>query len=114
MIDSGHLDKLLTFQKRVEVSDGIGGITVSWSTAFETFGSLTPIKAEERLAAGRLEHTISHRVVVRYRADHTPQHRIKYVDKRNGATRYFRINSMVDTGESGWRLVMDVEEVFDV
>jgi SPP1 family predicted phage head-tail adaptor len=114
MIDSGHLDKWLTFQERVETDDGIGGITVSWVDDFDTFGSLSPIKAEERLAAGRLEHTISHRVVVRYRADHTPQHRIKYVDKRNGATRYFRIEGMVDTKESGWRLVMDVEEVFDV
>jgi SPP1 family predicted phage head-tail adaptor len=66
----------LTVQRKVTVSDGMGGQVVQWVTLFTTRGEVKPLSGREALQAMQLQASITHRIYMRYRADLTAADRI--------------------------------------
>lgn len=66
----------LTVQRKVTVSDGMGGMVVQWVTLFTTRGEVKPLSGREALQAMQLQASITHRIYIRYRADLTAADRI--------------------------------------
>ena len=63
-------------QRQATTPDGGGGFTLTWIDVDRIWASLEPVRGGERLVAGGLESTISHRVRIRRRDDVTPSHRL--------------------------------------
>lgn len=51
----GPLNKRVTFQAPNEVSNGSGGVTVTWSGDVTVWGGYSPERGRERVAGGRIE-----------------------------------------------------------
>lgn len=73
---AGMLREPLTFQRKVLVSDGMGGQTVTWITLLTTRGHVAPLSGREAMQAMQMQDSITHRIYVRYTADLTPADRL--------------------------------------
>jgi SPP1 family predicted phage head-tail adaptor len=82
------------------ISDGMGGYTSSWSDTITHYMEIRPLSANETFEAGKLEHSLTHRLFGRYRSGITPDMRIKYRDHRLGSDRYFDIVQIMNKGEA--------------
>jgi len=95
LIKPYELNKLLTFQAPVKVSDGAGGFTTTWlNVATGVYGALWPISATEIIKSDKPTMEVSHRVRIRYRKVMKPSWRISY------ANRYFNIVSIINPEEA--------------
>jgi SPP1 family predicted phage head-tail adaptor len=83
----------LTLEELSRVADEGGGFTESWITVATIFADPRPISGEERFEADRLAGSITHEVVLRYRAGVVPAMRL-----RKGA-RIFQILAVIDVEE---------------
>jgi SPP1 family predicted phage head-tail adaptor len=75
-LTAGSLREPLTVQRKVAVSDGMGGQAIQWLDLYTTRGQVKPLSGREALQAMQLQASITHRVYVRYRADIKPADRI--------------------------------------
>lgn len=75
-LTAGNLREPLTIQRKLAVSDGIGGQTVTWVTLSNTRGDVRPLSGREAVQAMQLQASLTHRIYIRYRADLTPADRI--------------------------------------
>lgn len=75
-LTAGMLREPLTIQRKVAVSDGIGGQTVTWLTIGSIRGYVKPLSGREALQAMQMQASITHRIYARYRADMTPADRL--------------------------------------
>ena len=75
-LTAGNLREPLTIQRKLAVSDGIGGQAVTWVTLSNTRGDVRPLSGREALQAMQLQASLTHRIYIRYRADLTPADRI--------------------------------------
>jgi len=89
----GNLDKKIELQSFASVSDGMGGMTDTWSTVTRVWASIWPIPAIEHVRAGAPTMIGTHRVGIRYYPGLDPSWRIKFGD------RYFSIVSIVNQNE---------------
>jgi SPP1 family predicted phage head-tail adaptor len=94
----------LTLEQLSRVADEGGGFTESWVTVATLSADLRPISGDERFEADRLAGSITHEVVLRYRAGVVPAMRF-----RNGA-RIFEILSVIDVEERRRWLICRCEE----
>jgi SPP1 family predicted phage head-tail adaptor len=75
-LTAGALREPLTFQRKLTVSDGMGGQAIQWIDLYTTRGQVKPISGREALQAMQLTASVTHRVYVRYRADLTAADRV--------------------------------------
>jgi SPP1 family predicted phage head-tail adaptor len=88
----GELRSRLTFQVANEIDDGYGGKQVEWADRFNAWAYIEPLSGREYFDAMQIQTEISHRVIVRYRNDITPDMRIKY------GGRILEIEAVIDIG----------------
>ncbi len=88
----GELRSRVTFQVANEIDDGYGGKQVEWADRFNAWAYIKPLSGREYFDAMQIQTEISHRVIVRYRNDITPDMRIKYGD------RILEIEAVIDIG----------------
>ena len=101
----GDLNKRIELQSPTSVSDGMGGETLTWSTAVTVWGSIMPVSANEVIKAGAPTMTVSHRVKIRYYSDLGADWRMKFGD------RYFSIVSIINPNEKNEVLDVLCKEV---
>jgi SPP1 family predicted phage head-tail adaptor len=89
----------------LESSDGFGGVVRSYAAGPQLWGAIEMVKGEERLAAGRAEQAVTHRVRLRYRDGITAAHRLVC------GLRRFNIRAAADPDGARRELVCLVEEV---
>jgi SPP1 family predicted phage head-tail adaptor len=94
----GDLKKRIELQSPVNTADGMGGITLSWTSEAYVWAAVWPVSANETIAAGGNPMTISHRIRIRYRSDITNAWRIVY------AGTYYNIVSIIDPNMRHWAL----------
>jgi len=88
---AGQLNKLITFEYQVTISDGMGGSSVTWTTKAENvWAAIWPASAKEIIAAQQETMVVTHRIRIRFRSDIKPDMRIKY------GTNYFNIVSRLN------------------
>lgn len=67
----GGMRQRLELQREQKTPDGAGGYLLDWETVDTVWAEVRPTGARERATAMRLRSEITHRVVIRYRADMT-------------------------------------------
>src|SRR5690606_21688709 len=77
MIDPGKLNRRLTLEAPTENDDGAGGVTRSYAAVGKLWASVEPRSGRGAVAAGALGATASHRIVIRYDAAVTVDHRFR-------------------------------------
>jgi SPP1 family predicted phage head-tail adaptor len=92
-ITPSDLRHRLTLEELNRVADDGGGFTESWVAVATVFADLRPISGSERVDADRLTGSVTHDVVLRYRAGVVPAMRF-----REG-TRIFQIVAVIDVDE---------------
>lgn len=100
----GKLRHQITIQQNTRSSDGSGGYSYTWSTFATIWGSVSPPNARQRFFADRLEHNITHVVVIRYMSGITSDMRISH----DG--RYLQIHGIRNPDERGISLELMCEE----
>ena len=100
----GALRTPIELEGRIETPDDGGGVTVAWSAIATIWANFAPVNAEERAKAYHLQVAVSHRIVLRRRADIDGNHRFRLGE------RLFRIRAAYDPDEGGRFLVCLVEE----
>lgn len=94
MIPIGNLDKIITLQSVTQTSDGMGGFTDSWGDEATCWAAIWPVSAAEIVKAQATTMVVTHRVIIRYRAEISMAWRVKY-----GSSRYFSIYSIITPNE---------------
>lgn len=87
-MDAGDLRDRVTLLKPSTTTDTQGGHTVTWAqlaTAPRMWAMVRPTGASERVQATALTATVGYQVVIRYRADVTPQMRLTWRPYRSTA-----------------------------
>lgn len=100
----GRLRHRLTIEAPVETSDGGGGRSTGWSTVATVWGHVSALSGNERLRAMQLESRVSHRIVIRHRAEVTARHRIRF------GARLFNIRAVIDRDQTRRFLEVLAEE----
>ncbi len=77
------------------------------------WASIWPLKGRELLQAQQVVSEVTHGVTIRFRRGVTTAQRVKYVDHRADATRYFKIRSALNRKEKNQWLDLMCEELVD-
>ncbi|HZS63569.1 MAG TPA: phage head closure protein [Xanthobacteraceae bacterium] len=107
MTTIGDLNQRLLLEEPVETPDGAGGVVRSYQTVTTLWAALVPVAAENVVIADGGGVTVTHRIVIRHRADVTARHRF-----RLGA-RIFQVAALRDEDGRGRFLDVAVEERAD-
>lgn len=75
-LHAGSLREPITIQRKVSVSDGMGGQAISWIDLATVRAHVKPLSGREALQAMQLQASITHRIYMRYRADLLPSDRL--------------------------------------
>ena len=84
------------FKQRVSIEryktepDGMGGTTQKWTEVDKVWCNIKPLSGQKRLEFGKLDSTVTHEILMRYRQDISDQDRLKY--KGKNYTLKFEIN----------------------
>lgn len=95
----------LTLQKPIYSRDEIGGTMIAWHDVAAIWGSIEPLRGEERFQFQKMQTRQNFKISVRFRADIVPDLRLK---KGN---RLFLIRSISDIDEQNRMLVLFCEEI---
>lgn len=76
-VTAGELRTRLTLEAPCRTSDGGGGATVTWQELAQVWAAVRPQTGDEDFALDRVAGTVSHEIVIRYRADVTPKMRFR-------------------------------------
>ncbi len=98
-MSSGRMNKKLFFQTKTETADDGGGVAVTYTDSFSTFGMIEPRSGKERVFAMRLEGDVTHIITMRYNPSRTisVDDRIQY--RPATGTRTFNIKSVLNPDE---------------
>jgi len=66
----------LTIQRKLAVSDGMGGQAIQWIDLTTVRAYVKPLSGREAVQAMQLQASITHRIYMRYKADLTPADRL--------------------------------------
>lgn len=94
----------LTLQAADEIEDGAGGVTRTWETLGQVWAAVTPLSRDDRLVSDKRLGLLTHRILLRHRADITLSHRFVL------GARVFSIRAVRDPDEHGRLLECLVEE----
>ena len=82
----------LTFEQKIDVSDGMGGYTATLSAYHTCYGAIWQVRGSEAFDAMKLEGRIVRKIRILYKAGITAAMRIKWHRPQgNGGTTYFKI-----------------------
>ena len=105
---AGLLRQTVTVQYRKLTADGGGGYATEWlDLAVNVRAGIFPLRGTEGLHAMRLDHPVTHRIVLRHfeiGAIPTTDMRVRWAD------RVFNVRSVIDVGERGRWLELLAEE----
>ncbi len=101
----GKLRHRLRLEEAVETADGAGGVDLAWATVATLWARLEPLRADERVRAGRPEEAATHRVTIRRREGVAGGMRFSI------GNRVFAIRGVVEDGERGRFLECLCEEI---
>lgn len=104
--NAGTLTHRITLQSRSELSDGMGGVTETWTDQATTWAEIDPPKSREFYGAGQVQTEIVTRIRIRYRPNVSHAWRVKF------GTRYFNITSIVNPDECNQELIIMGREDF--
>ena len=107
MIDPGELNRRLVLEAPAEIADGAGGVTRTYTTVTTLWAAVRPASARGDVVAAASGATVTHRIILRTRADLTTRHRL-----RDG-TRIFRIVALRDHDGAGRFIEIAAEERVD-
>nr|WP_297388256.1 phage head closure protein [uncultured Roseateles sp.] len=78
-ITPGMLIHTIDIERMTNASDGAGGQTKTWATHVAGVRAFVkPLSGREVVHSQRLDAQVSHRIMMRYRADFTPRDRIVF------------------------------------
>ena len=108
-VEIGRLNHRVTVQSRTTTTDAYGQQLDTWSDLATVWANIKPIGGRERLRAMAMESTLTHTVMVRYRAAFTPPilmgaRRIAYQG------RIFNIVAARDVDEGRTHIIFDCTE----
>lgn len=101
---SSRLRQRLTLQKEVHAADGAGGYIRSWQDVADLWAEIIPLRGKEGFFAARLQSTVTHRILIRYRQGVDAGQRLVF------ESRAFHIRHVADAGSGGDVLELLVEE----
>lgn len=95
-IGSGQLRHRIQLQSQVQSQDATTGeVTVTWATYAEVWAEVVPVSVREFIQSGATQSEVMGRIVIRYRDDVEPEHRIVHRSK------YYNILGVLPDAESG-------------
>lgn len=98
-MQAGKLNKRLTLERYAETKQAnYGEIVETWTRAYELWGQVEPLSGSERFTAQQVIPTASLKVTFRWRHGIKERDRFK-LKQRQGATRIFEINALMDMDE---------------
>jgi SPP1 family predicted phage head-tail adaptor len=100
----GDLRYRITIQQETLTTDSQGGSSAAWAELVTVWASIDPVSANQRWFAERLGHQVTHKIIIRNRADITSAMRIIYGSK----TYYIHSYKFLDEG-SGYLEIMASE-----
>ncbi len=92
-MQAGRLRHRIELQSATETRNEYGEATASWSTYATVWAAVEPLRGAERYSAQQAQAEEITRVVIRFRDDVSPKHRVKY------GGRYLYINSVINPRE---------------
>lgn len=85
----------LTLEAPEEESDGAGGVLRVWTPLGQVWAAIEPLGAGEAVIADRRVGALTHRILLRHRADLTLHHRFRL------GLRVFTLRALRDPAEDG-------------
>jgi len=103
-VDPGAMRSELSLQVQAETSDGMGGLHGAWTQIATVHARIEPLTQQSRFLADQTDAVLTHRIVMRFRADVASGMRLVK------QARVFDILTVHDPDESGRYLVCRVRE----
>lgn len=94
----------LTLQQEIRTGDSAGGYVRSWQNVADIWAEITPLTGKEKLFSERLQGSITHRILIRFRSDITTENRLFFEN------RVFNIRSVSNVKELGDTMEILAEE----
>src|SRR5947209_10555841 len=101
----GVMRQRLSLDAAVEATDESGALQTTWSPLGDLWGQIAPASSGDRFLAERQEETITHRILIRWRADVQSGMRFRLRD------RSFLIRGAFDPDERQRVLICRCEEI---
>lgn len=101
---AGKLRNVIEIQRYSEAQDSYGEMIRGWTTDITAHASIEPLNGRERFEAQQIIPDVTHTVIMRYQADVTPKHRVRF----NGRT--FNIMSVLNIDERNRELQLLCKE----
>ena len=73
----GELRTRLTLEAPSRTDDGGGGAAIEWEAVAEVWAAVRPINGAEHFELDRIAGRRTHEIIIRFRADVTPQMRLR-------------------------------------
>lgn len=89
----GDLRQRVGIERAARVADGGGGADETWEMLAEVWAAVLPVTGGERFEADAIEARVTHEVWMRYRADVTPDMRLRL------GSRLFDVRAVIDFEE---------------
>tara|TARA_Y100000114_G_scaffold139428_1_gene143403 strand:+ start:993 stop:1319 length:327 start_codon:yes stop_codon:yes gene_type:complete len=81
MTSIGKMRHQLQLQAPTVTRDAGGGVTESYTTLNNIFGSIRPVNGQERYRQGKVQESVTHEITVRFRKDIDTNYRIVHEDR---------------------------------
>ena len=99
-----RLRQRLTLQREVRTPDDAGGYARSWEDVADVWAEIIPVRGNERLFGHQLQSEVSHKIMLRYRADVSAGMRLLFEN------RAFNIRYVINSAEEGETLELLADE----
>lgn len=105
---SGDLKHKVIIQKKTATATGMGDFTEAWADLYPCRAAIWPVRANERLDAGKLEHAVDHKIRIRHprMMNITADMRIKWRDHITDTDKYFKIVGIVNPDKRN--MILDI------
>ena len=100
----GRMRHRVTIQSPTATADSGGGRSIAWGTLKEVFADIQPQSGRFVFQHGQEKEKVTHKLIMRYRADIGTNYRIKF------GTRIFNIHSILNEDERKRFLTLLCEE----
>lgn len=104
---AGLLRHRIEIQEQTQTPDAAGQPIRTWSTVFTRWGSIEPLRGQERVEAEQVKSKTTVKIQLRYCAVLTTEYRLKHGGK------FYNIDSIVNVGEREIMHEINAVEVAD-
>lgn len=101
----GAMRQRLSLEAATESTDESGALQIAWAPLGDLWGQITPASSGDRFIAERQEESVTHRILIRWRADVESGMRFRL------GTRTFLIRAAFDPDERQRVLICRCEEI---